>query len=192
MEYYWLSFNEQQIKTVAYAPAGTPLSHRIISEMKGKELLPFDFEIHQVDSTDGLVRGYSSSLHYDYQANSMAWPLMSDTLRSIIDSCLTGREDLSWIRARLIGKDNDVFNYNIPFFNSFLDTLDTERSVIAKSSNMVIRPCFNKEKLKEFSVFHGPTMFWQITSKFYVNEIIMESIISQNLTGVSFSGVKIV
>ena len=191
MKYFWLSFNDQEIETVAYAPEGTPLSHKLVSEVCDREIMPFALELHKVMIETELSIGPVSSKHYDYQANSLAWPLMSDSLREIIDSNLTGKEDLKWIKANVVGELDTIFLYNIPLFHSYLETLDLKQSINIPASGMVIKPVFSLDKVRHYSVFHGHSPFWKISSKFYVNEAIKESIIQNGLTGISFSEIAI-
>ena len=85
MNYYWLSINNDKVSTVAYAPEGTPVSHNLIEMMENREDVPFSLELREVFIASKLIVGEVSDVFYDYQPNSLAWPIMSERMKSIFD-----------------------------------------------------------------------------------------------------------
>ena len=84
MNYYWISANNDKVSTVAYAPKGTPVSHYLIEEMRNRDDVPFSLELRDVFVASKLIVGEVSDVFYDYQPNSLAWPVMSEKMKSII------------------------------------------------------------------------------------------------------------
>lgn len=176
--YYWLCFNEDEGNTVAYSPVGSPLPHRLIPLLKEAKELPFSLNLHEVsvDAT-GLKKGDLSDEQLDYQPNNMTWPLMSSRLKSIISAHLTEKDKVRWISAHVVGKTMQATFYQGSIYTRFSDTS--------------IKPVFDSKKVLPFAVFHGDTMFWQITSRLYVNESIKRDIEKAKLTGIQFNRVKL-
>ena len=117
MNYYWLSINNDKVSTVAYAPEGTPVSHNLIEMMENREDVPFSLELRDVFLTSKLTVGEVSDVFYDYQPNSLAWPIMSEKMKSIIASHLTGSEYIEWKSLVIKGKSISK-KYYIPMFTS--------------------------------------------------------------------------
>ncbi len=190
MNYYWLSTNNDKVSTVAYAPEGTPLSYELIGEMNNREDVPFSLELRDVFVTSKLVVGGSSDVFYDYQPNSLAWPVMSEKMKSIIASHLTGSEYIEWKSVVINGKGISK-KYYIPMFTRKLDILNVCESVYVPVSGVVLKPCFDKEKIKNLSVIHSPNLFWQISTQIYVNEDIKRDLINSGIEELCFSRVKV-
>ncbi len=189
MNYYWLSINNDKVSTVAYAPEGTPLSHELIGEMNNREDVPFSLELRDVFVTSKFVVGGSSDVFYDYQPNSLAWPVMSEKMKLIIASHLTGSEYIEWKNVIINGKDISK-KYYIPMFTRKLDILNVSESVCVPASGIVLKPCFDKEKVRNLSVIHSPNRFWQISTQIYVNEEIKRDLIDSGIDELCFSRVK--
>ncbi len=52
----------------------------------------FSLELRDVFVASKLIVGEVSDVSYDYQPNSLAWPVMLEKMKSIIASHLTGSE----------------------------------------------------------------------------------------------------
>lgn len=190
MNYYWISINNSRVSTVAYAPKGTPTSQNLITEIEDKEHLPFSLQLYDVSVLNKLVKGELSDKFHDYHPNSLAWPLMSEKMKSIIVSHLTGLEQIDWKEVTVEGCTTSKI-YHIPFFRSELDTLNLADSIVVPSSGVILKPCFKKEKIEDFAVFHGYSKFWKVTTQIYVNEDIKNELVDSNLNELSFSSISI-
>lgn len=191
MNYYWISIINELVSTVAYAPKSTPISHELIATMDKSDTLPFTLNLHKVISYDNCIKvNDKSDIFYDYQPNSLAWPLMSEKMKNIICSHLKGEERIKWKEAIIIG-NNENRHYYIPMFTSKLDVLNEQETVFVRASGIVLKPCFDKTKVEKYAIFHGPTRFWQITTQIYVNESIRKDLIQAGIKELSFSKVRI-
>lgn len=190
MNYYWLTVNNNLVSTVAFAPQGTALSHELISEVENDNTLPFSLKLHEVTVGDKLVKGELSDHFSAYQPNSLAWPLMSEKMQSVIASHLTGLEQVEWKEVTVEGRTSSRLYY-IPFFTSELDTINMAESIIVPSSGIVLKPCFKREKIEKLAIFHGYSRFWKITTQIYINEEIKNELIDSHLFELSFSRINI-
>ena len=111
MNYYWISINNRKVSSIAYAPEGTPVAHELIHDVVGKSMLPFPLELHSATDKDYLRIGGVSDLFFDYQPNSLAWPIMSERMKTIIESHLSGGECIEWksVQVRECGPNFIIF-----------------------------------------------------------------------------------
>lgn len=116
--------------------------------MENREDVPFSLELREVFIASKLIVGEVSDVFYDYQPNSLAWPIMSERMKSIIASHLTGSECVEWKSIIINGKGISK-KYYIPMFTRKLDTLNISESVYVPVSGIVLKPCFDKEKTKK-------------------------------------------
>lgn len=158
--------------------------------MENREDVPFSLELREVFIASKLIVGEVSDVFYDYQPNSLAWPIMSERMKSIIASHLTGSECVEWKSIIINGKGISK-KYYIPMFTRKLDTLNISESVYVPVSGIVLKPCFDKEKTKNLSVIHSPNLFWQISTQIYVNEEIKRDLINSGIKELCFSRVKV-
>ena len=101
MDYYWISINNDIVSTIAYAPKGTPVSHQLIETIETIDVVPFSLELHDVIISKTIIQGGLSDVFYDFQPNSLAWPIMSEKMSHIIASHLTGFEGKEYISTIL-------------------------------------------------------------------------------------------
>ena len=186
MDYYWISINNDIVSTIAYAPKGAPVSHELIEAVETIDVVPFSLELHDVFISETIIQGGRSDVFYDFQPNSLAWPIMSEKMSHIIASHLTGFEHIRWKEISIVGK-NTSRRYYLPFLTYPLDTLDYENSIIIPSSGAVLKPCFSKTKLENISMTYAPSLFWKVTTKLYVNEEIRKDLINANIKEIVFS-----
>ena len=111
MNYYWISINNRKVSSIAYAPEGTPVAHELIHDVVDKSMLPFPLELHSATDKDYLGIGGVSDLFFDYQPNSLAWPIMSERMKTIIESHLSGGECIEWksVQVRECGPNFIIF-----------------------------------------------------------------------------------
>ena len=190
MRYYWMSINNDIVNSVAFAPKGTHPSHYLIDEVKRKKSLPFSLELHRVGVSSELIVKDICDDFYDYQPNSLAWPIMSNKMKSVIEGHLTGKEYIEWKTVTIKGKDISR-EYFIPVFTKKLDTLLVEKTVIVKQSGIILKPCFDKNKIKGLSMFHGHNNFWSITTQIYVSDAVKRAIKASGIQEIMFSPVHI-
>ena len=195
--YFLISVKDMPEMASAFAPEGTKLAHELIIELDNVQELPFEFELIKLSIDKGeLVENNNlaglNKIWLDYQPNSLAWPLFSEKLKTIIVNNLTGKEGINWITAKVNG-DNEQRIYYIPRFEKMLDVLDAQKTVYIKGCNYVIRPCFSLKKINNYSIFHQPDNydFWKITSGLYVNEMVKKTIQKEKLIGINFEKVLV-
>ena len=174
--YYFFCWKSVTQVASAFAPKGTKLAHELIEDIEGMNELPFELELVKLTETktelikDKDLNGLDS-IWFDYQPNSLAWPLMSAKLKLIISDNLTGKEGISWITAKVNGNGENR-NYYIPRFEKMLNVLDEQKTMYVKGTDRIIKPIFSAEKISNYSVFHKLSAYnlWKITSGLYVSE----------------------
>lgn len=198
-KYYLMSAKDERGSSAsAFAPEGTKLAQDLISDLEGIRQLPFELNLIKLDvGKDGLIKSNDltgiKNVWKDYQLNSMAWPLMSEKLKSVIEANLTGKEEVDWIAVVVNGLDEQR-TYYIPRFNKKLDVLDVEKTMYVPGTNHTIKPVFSFSKINEYNAFTESSSgnnLWKITSAIYINESLKKAIQKENLTGVSFEVTRI-
>ncbi len=190
IKYYFFSPRHNKDATIAQAPEGTGLAFELIKELESSDEIPFEFdlvrlletkkELIQISDLTGL-----QEIWLDFQPNSLAWPLMSSKLQSIIENNLTGKEAIEWLQATISG-NGEKRTYFIPRFIKKLDVLNEEKTIYVPGTDHIIKPSFDLSKIKEYMVFHQPSSFWQITSGIYINESLKRIIQKEKITGANF------
>lgn len=176
MNYFLLSWKEDDFKDYAKSPKGI-LSHELIDKMKGKELLPFELPL-EADTPK------------DYQSNGLAWPMMSEKMKDIINNNLSGLERIDWIKCYIIYQDKKL-TYYILRFNSVLDVLDEKLTTYVPGTDSIIRPCYSMKKIEKYAIFPKPAgALAIITHSIVVSEKLKKAIENEGITGVDFSKVR--
>ncbi|WP_343704260.1 DUF1629 domain-containing protein [Chitinophaga sp.] len=195
--YYLLSWGHKRDLASANALQALKSDHELIAQLGDEKSLPFDFELRRVIETgNGLVVNNDlarlSQTWLDYQPNNLAWPLMSERLRSVIESNLTGKEMVDWITCKVKGVDGERL-YFILRFKERLDVLDVEKTTFVHGTDHVIKPVFKGSKVARFGIFHKPLSheLWKITPGLYISETVKEDIWRQKLTGMDFEKVSV-
>lgn len=192
-KYYLLSWKEGKDPLAsAFAPKGSKADHELIKELSGIDELPFELNLVKLDvEKNGLVESNEligvKEIWRDYQPNSLAWPLMSEKLKDVIDSNLTGKEGVEWINA-IVNGNGEQKKYYIPRFKNMLDVLDQDKTMFVQGTNHIIRPVFSLSKIKELHLFSKPSShdLWKITSGIYISEVLKKAIQKAKITGVDF------
>jgi len=193
MESYYLMSARNSIKVAsAFAPKGTKLAHELINELDNVKEMPFELDLVKLTvDKEGLIESHNLSdlqeIWQDYLPNSLAWPLMSTSLKFIFEKNLTGNEGIDWISV-IVKRYDDKRIYFIPRFAEMLDVLDIQKTLFIQGTDMVIRPVFSLSKISKYSVFHQPSShnLWKITSEIYVSGTLKKSIQKEKLTGLEF------
>ncbi|MCP9751329.1 hypothetical protein EGI32_10135 [Ferruginibacter sp. HRS2-29] len=183
--------------TSAFAPEGAKPAHELIGELTDKNELPFEFNLYLLKEVKGaLVQTKDlkdvKKIWLDYQPNSLAWPLLSEKLMTIIENNLTGNENLEWISAD-INANNEKKKYYIPKFKKKMDVFDLKKTMFVEDTEIAIVPWFSFGKIKNYSIFHLPSSnnLWQITPAIYISETIKKKIQQEKLSGLDFEKVMV-
>lgn len=196
-KYFFLENKVKKGTAFAYTKGEVPLAHHLLNSVKELDCLPFDLYLKSVESTKN---GYQVSedlslakcLWVDYQPNCLAWPLMSGSMKAVVEEHLNGSEHINWIQANVCGLNNEIRPYYIPCFHKRLDILNKERTLYVKGTNHVIKPVFSISKLLGLHFFHqGQEIAWEITSALYVSQKLMSAMKKSGISGVGFDEVQV-
>jgi hypothetical protein len=192
-KYYSLSWKDGKDPLAsAFAPKGTKLAQDLISELNGINKLPFELSLVKLDvGKNGLIESNDLSdlkeIWLDYQPNSLAWPLMSERLKSIIEANQKGNEQIDWVEC-MVKNGSEERTYFILRFNKMLDVLDMQKTMFVQGTDHIIKPVFASSKISAYSIFSEPSKydFWKITSGLYVSDVLKKAIQKEKLTGIDF------
>lgn len=192
-KYYSLSWKEGRDPLAsAFAPKGSKADHELIKELNGKNKLPFELSLIKLDvGKNGLIESNDLSglkeIWLDYQPNSLAWPLMSERLKSIIEANLTENEQIDWIECK-VKNGTEQRTYFILRFNKMLDVLDKQKTLFVQGTDHIIRPVFASSKINAYNIFSAPSSYelWKITPGLYVSDTLKKPIQKAKLTGIDF------
>jgi hypothetical protein len=192
-KYFLLSWkNGRDPLASAFSPKGSKLAQDLISELKGINKLPFELSLVKLDvGKNGLIESNDLSdlkeIWLDYQPNSLAWPLMSERLKSVIEANLKRNEHIDWIECK-VKNGSEERAYYILRFNEMLDVLDMQKTLFVQGTDQIIRPIFASSKIASYSIFSKPSShdLWKITSGLYVSDGLKKAIQKAKLTGMDF------
>jgi hypothetical protein len=192
-KYFLLSWkNGKEPLASAFAPKGSKLAQDLISELNGINKLPFELSLVKLDvGKNGLIESNDLSdlkeIWLDYQPNSLAWPLMSERLKSVIEVNLTGNEQIDWIECK-VKNGSEERTYFIPRFTKMLDVLDMQKTMFVQGTDHIIKPVFASSKISIYGIFTKPSShdLWKITSGLYVSDVLKKAIQKAKLTGIDF------
>lgn len=197
--FYFLSWKQKPESSSAFAPDKTMLGFELIPELDGKRSLPFDFNLKKIkEKKNGIEISDDLSglkiIWNDYLANSLAWPLMSQKLRTVIDENLTGNEKIDWLSCKIKTIKEERIYY-ILRFNKLLDVLDLNKTMFVSGTDSIIKPVFSLNKVQRFGIFMaatpGEAELWRITSGIYVSETLKKAIQKEALTNIDFTKVPV-
>jgi hypothetical protein len=195
-EYYFLAEKVKSSTAFAYSPGETPLAHELIPDVIRNMELPFGLILKKV-TTDKKGLQISDDLSkikrlwQDYQPNNLAWPLMSERMKNLVNLHLTGKEGISWIIARVSG-NNECKEYFIPRFSYKHDVIDEQRTLFIPGTNHIIKPVLSYVKIANYSLFSAPQLYWEITSGLYVSQTLKNAMQKAKLTGVGFEKITVI
>jgi hypothetical protein len=192
-KYFLLSWkNGKEPLASAFAPKGSKLAQDLISELNGINKLPFELSLVKLDvGKNALIESNDLSdlkeIWLDYQPNSLAWPLMSERLKSVIEANLTGNEQIDWIECK-VKNGSEERTYFILRFNKMLDVLDMQKTMFVQGTDHIIKPVFASSKISAYGIFSKPSLYdlWKITSGLYVSDVLKKAIQKEKLTRVDF------
>ncbi|MDR1755611.1 MAG: hypothetical protein LBR65_01435 [Culturomica sp.] len=192
-KYFLLSWkNGKEPLASAFAPKRSKLAQDLISELNGINKLPFELSLVKVDvGKNGLIESNDLSdlkeIWLDYQPNSLAWPLMSERLKSVIEANLKRNEQIDWIECK-VKNGSEERTYFILRFNKILDVLDMQKTMFVQGTDHIIKPVFASSKISAYGIFPKPSShdLWKITSGLYVSDVLKKAIQKEKLTGIDF------
>jgi hypothetical protein len=192
-KYFLLSWkNGKEPLASAFAPKGSKLAQDLISELNGINKLPFELSLVKLDvGKNALIESNDLSdlkeIWLDYQPNSLAWPLMSERLKSVIEANLTGNEQIDWIECK-VKNGSEERTYFILRFNKMLDVLDMQKTMFVQGTDHIIKPVFASSKISAYGIFSKTSLYdlWKITTGLYVSDVLKKAIQKEKLTGVDF------
>lgn len=194
--YYFLAEKIKRGTAFAGTKGKTPLSHELILDVIGRSELPFKLFLKKVTISKGdwQLNENLTGLKYlwlDYQPNTLAWPLMSEKMKNLISTYLTGKEGVVWIKA-LVNGGNEVKEYFIPIFSHKLDVLDEQKTIFVSGTAHIVKPVFSLSKVSQLHIFHKPQeLFWEISLGLYVSEVLKKAMQKEKLTGVDFENTTV-
>ncbi len=193
---FFITWENSKNTAVAYAPQGTPLAFELINQLEGLYELPFNLELKTVIEGKNNLN-VLNTFHanpgaiVDYQPNSLAWPLMSDRMRKVIDKNMQGGNYLDWIEATVVSIEDGInLKYFIPRFKIQFDIIDKMKTIFVPGTDLIIKPHFLLKKIVNLNFFNKPSMFWQISSSLYVSNLLRAELVKNRITGISFEKVS--
>lgn len=184
---------------IADKPKGTPLAHLLVEELKGKNTMPFVFELSQITSTQkGVVITpeitYSDNYWPDCLLTSLAWFLMSPKLKNIICSNLSEYDNIDWIKCSVHYKEDTKDYFLLRFLDQIelSELLDISRSRFIPNNGYPNVRIFDLEKISKYSVFSPGWNSWDRTIPNYicVSTDVRKQIIKSGINGVIFKKVS--
>ncbi len=197
-KYYSMSWrNGNSSCASAFAPKDVKLAQDLIPDLDGINELPFELNLVKLSiGKNGLIESDDLSdlkeIWLDYQPNSLAFPLMSEKLKLLVEDNLTRKEYIDWIACKVRNGDEER-PYFILRFNKLLDVLDVQKTMFVEETDHIIRPVFAFFKIKEYTIFTKPSSYdlWKITPSIYVSETLKKAIQKQKLTGLEFDKTRV-
>ncbi len=192
-KYYFLTWKEPKGAVAsAFAPDEVKVAYRLIRDLEGIYELPFELKLVKLSvGKVGLIESNDLSelqeIWYDYQINSLAWPIVSERLKVTIEKYLTGKEGIDWITC-YINSDVERRKYYILRFNKLLDVLDMKETMFGQDISHVINPCFSLQKIDKYTIFYVPSSgdLWKISPGLCINETLKKAMQKEKLTGIGF------
>ena len=191
-KFYRVCFKNPKTAASAFPEGRENALLEIDDEVHDLTELPFRLILKSVTSTkNGLKVSEDLSniedIWTDYQSNCLAWPLMSEKLKTIVSNHLTGDEGITWIKAKVFAYD-DSRDYYLPKFQSRMDVLDEQKTRFSPSApDSIVIPVFSLKKISKFAMFHVPYKYmWRITSAMYINNKMKKDIQKNKIIGIQF------
>jgi len=191
-KYYLLTQSLTKGISIAWTPDIHQISHELIPVLDGVNELPYELNLKSAALRKGdiVLNDNLVGLRYiwvDLQPNNLAWYLISERFKEVIENHLTGEEDIDWIKAKVNG-NNESRIYYILRFNKMHDVLDYDKSLFNSGSGWLIKPCFSLNKIKHYTIFGMPSKYdlWKIPSSVFVSERLKKAIKIAKLVGIGF------
>ena len=193
-------FSPRNSRSVAIACTPEPIiAYTLIDSIAGFSHFPTDLKLKNLRfGAKGITESDDlTGLRYiwtDYQPNSLAWPLMSAKMRSIIDSHASGQEQHEWLTVNVYQGATNYREYYLLRFREQVDVLNFDKSYFLRFPDKpahLCQPVFAQEKIANLCVLAAPSNDWQITSRIYVSKAVRMSAKREGLVGLNFEDIKI-
>lgn len=195
---FFLSPLNSKSVAVACAPEDTPASYELISKLERLTALPFDLVLKDIlfekkGPRQSSELGKLKHLWYDYQPNSLAWPIFSERLKNVIDSQTIGEKPFDWLTVTIKQNSKVSRQYYLLRFIKHQDVLNLEHSVFAgRNADFLVKPVFDSNKIENLTIFSAPKDDGQITSGIYVSQQVRDVAKAQGLVGLNFESTRTV
>jgi len=126
----------------------------------------------------------------DYLCNDRAWPLLSERVKVIIDSHLTGEEGLEWVKVNIDGPNGMSWIYYVPTFWKELDVLNHQKTTYIEPG-FIRRIVLDPEKIKNLAIFREPTATECVTPSLYITHDLKTALQQAELSGIKFPKVAV-
>jgi len=195
---FFLSPLDSKNVAVACAPEGTPASYMLVPQLTGLSSLPFELALKDVlfeknGSRQSSELGKLKHLWYDYQPNSLAWPIFSERFKNIIDSQTAGEKPFDWLTVTIRQNSKASRQYYVLRFTKQQDVLSLEHSVFAgRNLDFLVKPVFDAKKVEKLTVFSAEINGEPITSGIYVSQQVKDVAKAQGLVGLNFESMRTV
>lgn len=195
-DYFFLFSKVKKGTAVANTEGETPLSHDLMPAMRGLTEVPFELKLKNVAYVNRklVVSDDLSGIQHlwpDLQPNNLAWILLSEKAKDLIEPRLTLKEGIVWMQV-WVKSDIQIRKYFIPRFERKLDVLDQEKTLFSPGSEFALKPVFSLAKIADYNVFSAPSQFYEIPSSLYVSEEIKKILVKEKITGVDFRKAEVV
>jgi hypothetical protein len=195
---FFLSPLASKSVAVACAPEDTPASYMLAPQLSGLSSLPFELVLKDVlfeknGSRQSSELGKLKHLWYDYQPNSLAWPIFSERFKNVIDSQTPGEKPFDWLTVTIRQNSKVSRQYYLLRFTKQQDVLNLEHSVFAgRNSDFLVKPVFDAEKVEKLTIFSAEKDGEHITSGIYVSQQVKDVAKPQGLVGLNFESTRTV
>jgi len=197
LKYYFLSWKHVGNRhKVVYSDVKIESMSEVIKRLTDTFVLYFDFNVKDsLETKNGLIVNdllFSPKHEWlDYLPNNLAWPLMSEKMKSIIIESLIDHDYIDWISTN-VKFDNEQRTYYILKFKKKTDVLDFQKTMFVANTTVIIKPVFSEKKVSNYSIFIAPAEYdhWQINSGLYVSEHLKRNLQKAKCTGMEFSQTK--
>ena len=196
MTHHLFSPRERQSVAVACAPDATPPSYKLEEELDGCTTLPFDLVLKRLTFKKGGTQESDDveelkDIWCDIQPNSLAWLIVSEQARAVIDQHATENDRHAWMAVTICRGHAEARPYYILWFTEQQDTLNPEQSTYWPLTGQIIKPVLDKDKISKLAVFPYPSDYWKFPSLAFISAKIKAHIKKDGLIGFSFTDARV-
>ena len=176
---------------IACATSDNIPRHDLIHKILEKGEISFHFVLKKYETIRRTKWNYSDDLseldhiYLDFLQNDLMYPLMSERLKEVIISCLSGNEGISFLPV-MVYTNNEQRQYFVLKFDHKLDVLHEEKTKYVKNTDLIFMPIFSFLKIAKYSIFHTPSDESEIPRILYINGRMKKKIQEEKLSGVNF------
>ncbi len=189
--YYQISSKIKRSHAIAISNSETKLSYDPAIEVVQQGHIFFDFVLKKYTPVTKTQGEYSDDLSdldtlwLDYLPNNLMFPLMSERMKEIINSCLKGNEGITWLPV-MVKSDFEQKLYFVPKFERKLNVLNSQKTKYVKNTDLIIMPVFSFLEIAKYALFSNSGDDFNIPRIIYTNGAVKRKIIKEKLIGVYF------